>query len=331
MSPELDPLRELRQLRDLTRARPRSVDSVRQRINQAVPTGSAVAGALVRIPTPGADAAARVKAAVIAANPRPASTTPWGPIAGAALALLLVGGGGAWWTLAGPAPGIGTQGGGTEAPSVVEHGGGVLAATEADVVRTREAVIHGVTEADRIERGVQGTTVTGGAAARTSCLGPFVTREPGRTVCSPVSAAGLLAVAESRREHGAAPEDVLSWLSRAATLHDDATVMAEVQAATVVTLHEAGQVDAALELASAYQQGGRTERGDEVARVGAAIALGREDCPTAVPFLKQLAPTAFDAAVALATCSEADREEALGHAQSLARTEAEQALVRDLR
>ena len=86
--------RELDQFGDLTRARRSRVDAVRRRIDQAVPTGSAVAGALVRIPTPGEDAVARVKAAVIAKNPRPVSGPAWGPMLGAALALLLVAGGG---------------------------------------------------------------------------------------------------------------------------------------------------------------------------------------------------------------------------------------------
>ena len=326
--------RELDQFGDLTRARRSRVDAVRRRIDQAVPTGSAVAGALVRIPTPGEDAVARVKAAVIAKNPRPVSGPAWGPMLGAALALLLVAGGGgaAWWATASgalaPAP--------EAAPTIVEHGGGALVGA-ADVVRTREAIVHGVTEDDHVVRGVEGTIVTGAAASRTTCLGPFSVHEADRTVCSPVSGAGLLALAEARREEGAAAEDVLGWLQRASLLvgdgasGEDAAVVAEVQAARVVTLHEAGETDAALTLAQQFQASGWTERADEVARVGAAIALTREDCPTAVPFLVTLAPDAFDAALALASCSEAHRTDALDHAERLASTDAERAAVEALR
>jgi len=315
--------RELDKLRRLTRARPESIEAVRSGIDQAVPTGSAVGSALSRIPTPQEGAVDRVRAAVLARDPRPTASPPWGPIAGAGLAVLLVAGSGAWWAAA-PAPGTPPA-----APEIVEHASGALSTpAPVDVVRTREAVVHQVGPQDAVVRDVHGTTVTGSAAARTTCLGPYAQHTVERVVCAPVSAAGLLALAEAQRDEGAAPAQVLTWLDRAASLHDEDAVHAEIQATRVLTLHEAGQQDAALELARAHRTSGRTERADEVARVGAAIALSRQDCQAAAPFLAELAPQAFDAALAWASCAPEHREQALDHAARLASTPAERDALR---
>lgn len=300
--------RDLDDLRRATEATPGATQRVRDGVDHAVPRPSTVREALGRIPVPGPAAEARVQAAVAARLAAP-TPSPWlRPAALATGGVLVAGlaaasiGAGAW--LSGPSE--------PPPPDVVEHTSG---AWEADpsgapvVIHTREALVHGVTDADTVRRDLRGTHISGPAAARVTCLGAFAERSAEAVSCAPVSSAGLLAVAEDVRDQGAPPAEVLRWLDRASLMRADEAVRAEIRAARIVALYDAGNHTEARILARDHVTSARAADTEdarllEVARIGAGLALAESDCAEAMPFLQVLASHAEDAAQALKRCEE---------------------------
>jgi hypothetical protein len=319
----LDP-RDLDTLRHATRATPERVDAVVEGVDATIPSAAQVTRALAHLPPVPEGAAARVKGAVLARDPRPMPSGgglgAW--IGGGAAALLTLGGlvaalglGSGPEALRGPvdpgaielviaADGTGTLSGSTDRPEITWEAGTLTLAGPA-LITTREAHVASTGPAT-LTRDVAGTRITG--PAQVTCRAPDVAapRSDGDTLaCPPVSAAGRLALARSRDDAGAPPAEVLALLDDGLAVASSPVVTAELRAARIATLADLGRDRDLLEAARQHLRDPEAPRAREVAHRAAATALAAGDCDAARPFLQAL-PDDPQARAALDACATRD-------------------------